>query len=82
MLWTSIVMLIGFLWIVGKVSAIKFGGINLLLLALAAMVVLAETVSGRHILKKTNARFTRSSGMGLAQNEVSGLIEQTYQEAL
>ncbi len=61
MIWTLAVALIGLLWLIGKVSVIKFGGMNLILLMAASMFVLAETIIGRRILKKTNAVFAYST---------------------
>lgn len=82
MLWASIIVLIGFLWLIGKISMIVFSGLNITLLILASMIVLAETITGRNVLKKVDVRFSHSTGERVIQNEDNVLIQQTYQEAL
>jgi hypothetical protein len=81
MWWVSIITLIGFIWLVGKVSAMKFDGINIVLLILASMVILFEILSGRNILEKPNTGFLRLTDGWTIRDEGNGLVEQAYQEA-
>jgi hypothetical protein len=57
MLLVSIVLLIGFVLIVERVSTLKFGGISIPLLMFASILILIERIGGMNFLKKTDAKF-------------------------
>ena len=59
MVWATIIVIISCVWILGKISAIRFGGVNPIMLIAASMLILVRIVTGERILKKTDAVFAR-----------------------